>query len=313
MTVRKDITVGYTSAKQRIGKVWEGRSGNHFFTCRSRKQRNESGAVFLIYLLLAALLAIMAGSVMAQEFDPSHLLYDGALKKYVDNGMVNYAGLKADAGPLDRYLTEAAAVSENQFKSWSEPRRLAFLFNLYNAATLRLILDHYPVKSIKDIGSLFKGTWDQPDVRLFGNTLTLNTLEHGILRKQYNEPRLHMALVCAAKGCPPLRNEAYTGERLNEQLDDQARRFLGNPAAFRIGRVNGVVYLSSIFKWYGDDFRARYTPTAGFTGLNETNRAVAKFCSRYLSAVDRKYLEAGGYAVKFLDYDWSLNERKEGR
>ncbi|MBW6487244.1 MAG: DUF547 domain-containing protein [Syntrophobacterales bacterium] len=147
-------------------------------------------------------------------------------------------------------------------------------------------------------------------VRLFGNTITLNTLEHGILRKQYNEPRLHMALVCAAKGCPPLRSEAFTGERLNEQLDDQARRFPGNPLAFRIDRRNEVVYFSSIFKWYGDDFRARYAPTTGFIGLNETRRAIANFCSRYLSDADRKYLEAGGYAVKFLDYDWSLNERK---
>jgi len=155
-----------------------------------------------------------------------------------------------------------------------------------------------------------KGPWDQPVVRLFGNTITLNTLEHGILRKQYNEPRLHMALVCAAKGCPPLRSEAFTGERLNEQLDDQARRFPGNPLAFRIDRRNEVVYFSSIFKWYGDDFRARYAPTTGFIGLNETRRAIANFCSRYLSDADRKYLEAGGYAVKFLDYDWSLNERK---
>jgi hypothetical protein len=145
---------------------------------------------------------------------------------------------------------------------------------------------------------------------LFGNIITLNVLEHGILRKQYIEPRLHMALVCAAKGCPPLRSEAYAAERLNEQLDDQAIRFLGNPAALRIDRGNGVVYLSSIFKWYGDDFRARYAPTAGFAGLNETNRAVANFCARYLSDAGRKFLEAGGYAVKFIDYDWSLNEGK---
>jgi hypothetical protein len=275
-----------------------------------RDRRRQPGAAFLVDLLLAVLLVIMAGSAMAEEFDHGYRLYDDALQKYVDNGMVNYAGLKTDAGPLDGYLKEAAAVSENQFKSWNEPRRLAFLFNLYNAATLRLIIDHYPVKSIKDIGSFFKGPWDQPVVRLFGNTITLDKLEHGILRKQYNEPRLHLALVCAAKGCPPLRREAYTAERLNEQLDDQAKRFLGNPLAFRIDRGKGIVYFSSIFKWYGDDFRARYAPTVGFAGLNETNRAVASFSARYLSDADRMYLKAGGYAVKFLDYDWSLNERR---
>ena len=302
--------MGNASVKPRIGKLWEGRTGDCRKTCESRERRTQSGVAFLVDLLLATLLVIMAGSAMAQEFDHGYPLYDDALKKYVDNGMVNYAALKTNAGPLDGYLKEAAAVSENQFKSWNEPRRLAFLFNLYNAATLRLIIDHYPVKSIKDIGSFFKGPWDQPVVRLFGNTITLDKVEHGILRKQYNEPRLHLALVCAAKGCPPLRREAYTAERLNEQLDDQAKQFLGNALAFRIDRGNGVVYFSSIFKWYGDDFRARHAPTGGFAGLNETNRAVANFCAWYLSDADRKYLEAGGYAVKFLDYDWSLNERR---
>jgi hypothetical protein len=183
------------------------------------------------------------------------------------------------------------------------------LINLYNAATLKLIIDHYPVKSIKDIGSFFKGPWDQPVVRLFGNTITLNHLEHDILRKQYSEPRIHMALVCAAKSCPRLRSEAYLAEKLDEQLKDQSRGFLTSPPGLSIDRKKKAVYFSSIFKWYGDDFIAKYAPAAGFTGLNKTERAVANFCSAYLVSADSDFLAAGGYSVKYQDYDWSLNEK----
>jgi hypothetical protein len=267
---------------------------------------NRFSVIFLVAVFLGS-----ASFANAQEFDHAYTLYDGVIKAHVKDGLVDYAALKADPEALDQYLNNVAKLPEKQFNSWDNAQRLAFLFNLYNVATLRLILDHYPVKSIKDIGSIFKGPFDQPVVRLFGKTITLNALEHDILRKQYNEPRLHLALVCAAKGCPPLRSEAYKAKRLYEQLDDQSKRFIGNPAKFRIDRRKGVVYFSKIFKWYGDDFLGKYSPTTGFTGLNETERAVANFCARNLSEEDRKYLESGGYTFKFLDYDWSLNERKK--
>lgn len=263
-----------------------------------------------IYVLWLVLLAVMVRPVGAQEFDHTHRLYDSVVKGLVENGLVDYAGLKANPKPLNEYLSNLARITEKQFNAWTEAQRLAFLCNLYNAATLQLIRDHYPVKSIKDIGSLLKGPWDQPVVRLFGDTITLNTLEHKILRKRYTEPRIHMALVCAAKGCPPLRSEAFVAEKLDEQLDDQAKVFLGNPIKFRIDRNKSVVYLSPIFKWYGEDFIGKYTPRAGFEGLSKTERAVLSFCSGYLPAEDAKYLAAGGYSVRYLDYDWSLNERR---
>ena len=245
----------------------------------------------------------------AQAFDQTYESYDKVLKTTVTDGRVNYSGLKSAPKALESYLDSAAGVPEEQFNSWTESQRLAFLINLYNAATLKLIIDHYPVKSIKDIGSFFKGPWDQPAVRLFGKTITLNHLEHGILRKQYSEPRIHMVLVCAAKGCPALRNEAYHSEKLDEQLNDQSRRYLLSPAGLSIDREKKVVYFSSIFKWYGEDFIAKYSPNAGFTGLDKTERAVANFCSAYLTSADSEFLSAGGYSVKYLDYDWSLNEK----
>lgn len=176
-------------------------------------------------------------------------------------------------------------------------------------ATLKLIVDHYPVKSIKDIGSLFKGPWDQPVVRLYGKTITLNHLEHNILRKRYSEPRIHMALVCAAKSCPQLRSEAYTTKKLDEQLNDQSRQYLVSPAGLNVNRKKKVAYFASIFKWYGEGFVANYSPTTGFAGLDKTKRAVANFRSAYLISADRDFLATGGCLVKYLDYDWSLNEK----
>lgn len=263
----------------------------------------------LIAMLLSAALLSWAGVVNAAEFDQTYAGYDGLLKTYVTDGRADYKGLKTDPNALDRYIDSAAGVPEEQFNSWTQSQRLAFLINLYNAATLKLVVDHYPVKSIKDIGSLFKGPWDQPVVRLYGKTITLNHLEHDILRKQYSEPRIHMALVCAAKSCPQLRSEAYTTEKLDEQLNDQSRQYLVSPAGLNVDRKKKVVYFSSIFKWYGEDFVAKYSPTTGFAGLDKTERAVANFCSAYLISADRDFLATGGYSVKYLDYDWSLNEK----
>jgi hypothetical protein len=261
----------------------------------------------LTALLIAAALVFPAVGSAAQ-FDRTYAGYDALLKQYVSDGRVDYKGIATDIDALDRYLYGAAGVSEAAFNAWAESERLAFLINLYNAATLKLILDHYPIDSIKDIGSFFKGPWDQEVVRLFGSTITLDNLEHDIIRKQYSEPRIHLALVCAAKGCPPLRSEAYVAGKLDAQLDDQSRRFLTSPAGLRIDRGRKTVYFSSIFKWYGKDFVGRYSPSSGFTGLSGTERAVANFSSKYLAPSDSDYLKAGGYSVKYLDYDWSLNE-----
>jgi hypothetical protein len=239
--------------------------------------------MFTLVVFLATM-AVTTTPVTAGDFDHTHAQYDNVLKAHVVHGAVDYVALKKDPRPLKQYLATLAGVSEATFKTWTEPQQIAFLANLYNAATLRLILDHYPLKSIKDIGNWRKGPWDQPAVRLFGKTITLNNLEHDILRKQYQEPRLHMALVCAAKGCPPLRNEAYTAERLDAQLDDQSRTYLSTPAGLVIDRKKGIVSISAIFKWYGGDFPS-----------------VSAFIEKQSGQ------SLNGLKTKYLDYDWSLN------
>ena len=238
----------------------------------------------------------IASQATTAEFGQTHALFTSVLTNYVKDARVDYAALKAQPQDLTRYLDQVAAVSKAEFKKWSEPEQIAFLANAYNAYTLRLIIDHYPLKSIKDIGSFFQGPWDQPVVKLFGETITLNTLEHKILRVDYAEPRLHFALVCAAKGCPPLRNEAYVGVRLNEQLNDQGKQFLAETAKNRVEAAEHTVYLSPIFKCYAGDFEKKsgsvlaalkpYWPAKPVAGYEE-------------------------FEIRYTGYDWSLNEHSK--
>ncbi|MDE3100406.1 MAG: DUF547 domain-containing protein [Verrucomicrobiota bacterium] len=231
----------------------------------------------------------------AAEFDQTHKVFDDVLHHYVKDARVDYANLKANRQELNRYLGQVAAVTKSDFKQWNENEQIAFLINAYNSYTLRLILDHYPVKSIKDIGHIWSGPWDQPVVRLFGNTITLNSLEKEI--RDYHDPRIHFALVCASIGCPPLRSKAYVASRLNEQLDEQARQFMANRSKNRVDVANRTIYLSPIFKWYAGDFQNK----AG---------SVLDFINPYWPKDERAELEKLGqekFEVRYTDYDWSLN------
>ncbi len=245
----------------------------------------------------------------AAEFDHNYSAFSATLHSHVENGMVDYQSIKTTPIELNNILKNWGKVSKNEFNTWNEQQQLAFLFNLYNGATIKLIVEHYPVDSIKDIGGFFKGPWDQDIVQLFGEIITLDHLEHQILRKQYDEPRLHLALVCAAKGCPPLRSEAYTAESFDTQLDDQIKQLLKNQLKFKIDQTNKKVYLSPIFKWYGDDFIAKYSPTAGFDDLSTRDKAVINYISKHLPKNEKLFLRTGSYTVKHLSYDWSLNKQ----
>ncbi|MEO6035617.1 MAG: DUF547 domain-containing protein [Verrucomicrobiota bacterium] len=246
--------------------------------------------------LLLSLCLLLGPLAHAAGLDQSHGKLDALLKSNVTDGWVDYGALKNKPAPLVEYLDALAVVKETEFNGWPEKERFAFLINLYNATTLKLIVDHHPVGSIKDIGGVFKGPWKQEVVRLFGKVTTLDNLEHGIIRKQYHDPRAHFALVCAAKGCPPLRSEAYVASRLDEQLDDQARVFLGQTAKNRVDANAHSLYLSPIFKWFSGDFEAK-------------SGSVLKFLTPYFPEKDRNALAAGGFKIRYTDYDWSLNNK----
>jgi hypothetical protein len=244
---------------------------------------------------LAWAFLFLAQLPQAYAFDHAHATFAEVLQGHVRaDGRVDYAALKQNPQKLLQYLETMAAVDEAAFRSWDEKQQLAYLINLYNAQTLKLILDHYPVESIRDIGMLFMGPWDMQIVPLFGRKVSLDYVEHGILRKQYQEPRIHFALVCAAKGCPPLRREPYAAEKLEAQLEEQGRIFLATPHKNHIDSQKKTVYLSPIFKWFKKDFQAKH-------------ENILDFIVPYLPADIATEITDQKYDVKYMDYDWTLN------
>ncbi len=246
--------------------------------------------------LLALLLSlyIITGVTGLQTFASNgravdNSVYSGLLAKYVKDGKVNYAGFKADEDKLDRYLKVLENVNS---EGLSRNEQFAFYTNAYNAWTIKLILKGYPgVKSIKDLGSLFKSPWKKKIVRIDGKVITLDDIEHKILRPRYKDPRVHFAINCAAKSCPPLRPEPFRGNILDRQLDDSTRAFVNNPKSYRFEGNN--LFVSRIFKWFSEDF----------------NNDALGFFIKYATGDLRKKLEAksGKISVQYLEYDWSLN------
>jgi Protein of unknown function, DUF547 len=227
-------------------------------------------------------------------FDDSNQLYKNVLSLYVKYGLVDYSRLKSNPGDLNGYLERTALVGKCEFDGWTKDEQLAFLINLYNARTLRLVIAHYPVKSIRDIGGA-KGPWEEPIVTLFGETVTLDALENGIIRKNYNDPRVHFALVCAAKGCPPLSGEPYNAENLNKQLETQTQKFLADASKNSVDSKNKIIRLSPIFNWYGDDFSRAAGSVKNFIKPYYLNSPVEEF------------------KIEYTYYDWSLNDSSAER
>ena len=263
------------------------------------------------YSLIAASRADNSPTVIAQSTPANAVEVNTpalatVLSTHVDDkGLVDYEKLQIDRRPLDAYNASIQLASQATYDSWSEPDQIAFLINAYNSLTLSSIIDESPIKdSIKDI----VGVWRFKRHGLLQGEQTLNNIEHDILRADFDEPRIHAALVCAAISCPYLRQEPFTGENLDAQLDDQVRIFISRKEAFEIDRENGVVKLAAIFDGFADDWVPSYAPSEGFAG-KDNERAVLNFISTHLSEEDSNYLKEGNYTVKYSDYDWSLNRQ----
>ena len=260
-------------------------------------------------LLLAASMGL-APLARAQAFDASHAAWTALLKKHVlllRNGQasqVRYAGFTADRAALKAYLDSLSAVSAASFDGWGKPQQMAFLINAYNAFTVELILTRYPkLESIKDLGSLFSSPWKPKWIPLLGDKLSLDDIEHGRLRVRgrYDDPRIHFAVNCASVGCPMLREEAYVGDRLDPQLDEQAQRFLADRTRNRY--AGGRLEVSKIFDWYGEDFRL------GHKGITSLPAFLARHADALADApAERERIRAQKAELGFLDYDWKLND-----
>ena len=262
--------------------------------------------------LLAALLVAFAP--LAWALDHSHKAWDDLLKRhvrYLQNGnasQVAYAGFAKDRAQLKALLDEYQKVTRAEFDGWTKPRQQAFLINAYNAFTVEKILTRYPdIKSIRDFGTVFGNPWKDKFFTLFGQASYLDQVEHEILRKEgvYDEPRVHAAVVCASIGCPMLRNEAFTAEKLEAQLEDGMRRFLSDRTRNRYSPQSKRLEVSRIFDWYGKDFER------GHKGYTSVKAMLAKYADVLAEAPqDREAVRSQGVEVSFLDYDWTLNDWK---
>ncbi len=222
---------------------------------------------------------------------PSHQQWDKLLKKYVNStGLVDYKGLQKDPSDMNAYLK---TLSDNAPQNnWSEDEQKAFWINAYNAFTVSLILKHYPVKSIKDIaGKIYKinTPWDIRFITIGGKKYDLNNIEHSILRKKFNDPRIHFALVCASISCPVLRTEAYTAAKLNAQLEDAGKAFLNDKSKNKVAADKAA--LSRYFSWYKGDFTK--------------NGSLPDFINKY-----SQNRIGASTKIGYLDYNWNLNEQK---
>ena len=232
--------------------------------------------------------------------------------------MVDYRALRQNRHSLDEFSRRVGRLKPETYAAWGRNEKIAFWINVYNGLTLLAIIDNYPIRA-SFLGSLMypknsirqiSGVWDSLQFTVKGEEVTLDHIEHNVLRQKFDEPRIHMALVCAAKSCPALRQEPYSGSRLDEQLDAQTRRFLSNSLKFRIDRTEKVVFLSRIFDWFGKDFVDRYGTDQAFKGHKEALRAALNFIESYLTQSDRSFLKDTDFEISFLEYNWSLNEQE---
>ena len=226
-------------------------------------------------LTFSLLVTIAAGS-------PSHEVWDQLLRSHVsEDGRVDYQALRGKKQQLATYLQ---ILADNPVEDgWSRNEKMAYWINAYNAFTVKLILDHYPVNSIMDI----KGgkPWDWKWIELGEKTYSLNEIEHQIIRPQFKDARIHFAVNCAARSCPPLLNRAWTATQLDGWLDQQAIKFINDTKYNRVSADGAKI--SKIFEWYAEDFG---------TSIND-----------YLNKYSKIKINSGA-AVTYLEYNWELNK-----
>ncbi|WP_350559244.1 DUF547 domain-containing protein [Psychrobacter sp. CAL346-MNA-CIBAN-0220] len=264
------------------------------------------------FSILKSLIAVaMLLPSVAVYADFSHQSWDSLLDQHVTmtNGgkasVVDYIGMQADKSQLTDYLNATSKVSQSGFDRWNKNDQLAFLINVYNARTVELVLTKYPnIKSIKDIGSLFSSPWKQDFIPLLGKTRSLDDVEHTLIRgsQRYNDPRIHFAVNCASIGCPALQNDAFTGKRLDRQLEQVTAKFLADNSRNRI--KGNTLEISPLFKWYKEDFATSWRDSndlAGFLGRYSQSLGLDK--------TQAASLKQGKINISYTDYDWRLNKK----
>jgi Protein of unknown function, DUF547 len=264
------------------------------------------------FITLVALF-MASHAALAQGFDHNYPAWDGQLKKHVkwlpDNkqSRVNYKGFAADRAEFAKTLESFSAVTPAQYAAFNKDQQLAFMVNAYNAFTIELILTKYPdLKSIKDLGTPFSSAWKKKFFKLLGEERNLDWIEHERVRPNipgggFQDPRIHVALVCASLSCPALPPEAFTAPKLDGQLEDGMKRFMTDKTRNRY--ADGKLQVSSIFKWFKEDFEK------GYKGFGKVEDVFAKYADGLTSDANiQGQIRAKTVSISHLDYDWSLND-----
>lgn len=243
------------------------------------------------------------------------------LKEFVnDNGMVDYKGLRRKRLELRALLQEFNKLDPGEYESWPREEKIAFWINVYNLQKLRIITDNYPIKPSSRILTIFyRGTNSIRHIEgkitghkflVMDEEFTFAAIEKRFFRSEFDDPRIFFAISSACLSSPPLRNEPYYGHNLSEQLDEQTERFLSSPLAFKIDREKRKVYLSALFQssWYGREFINKFAIDRKFKDQPVETRAVLNFITNYISKENVTFLETGNYTIKYMTYDWTIND-----
>jgi len=266
----------------------------------------------LSYLFAAVLLM---NSAIVHAFDHQHSIFTQMLSDVVrlspnkKQTRVDYALLNKQPEKLNQYLNALSSVKQSDYQLWTGDEQLSFLINAYNGFTLQLINQNYvkfqtgKAESIKDLGSFFSSPWKKSFFTLLDEKRSLDDVEHNMIRVWFERPRIHAAVVCAAVSCPPLRNEAFVADKLDQQLDDQMRQFLSDDQSNTINLRDNRVKLSSIFKWYVEDFEK------GQQGFNSLNDLITAYQTDIADDPQQLlWLQKQDFKIRYLDYDWQLND-----
>lgn len=272
------------------------------------------------FLIALPALALAQPAPAQNRHDHGYAAWTALLRKHVrvaadgNSSRVDYRGFAADRARLHAFLKTLSAVGADDYASWSKPQQFAFLANTYNAFTVEKILTRYPnLKSIRDFGLVFGNPWTDRFFTLLGRPQHLDGIEHEWMRAPgvFDDPRVHVAVNCASIGCPMLDREAFTAEKLDAQLEDLMRRFLSDRTRNRYDPRAKTLELSQLFDWYADDFRKGGVSFLGYPGFASLAELGARYADQLADTdADRAALRAGSAPIRFVEYDWSLNDAR---
>ncbi len=279
--------------------------------------RSRLGSVTLVVIILGCGISARWNDPTQQEtdgFDHAYLVYADLLRTHIVGARVDYAKLQQSRAQLDKVVDDVGKVTAVQFDDWSPAQQIAYWINAYNAFTLQVIVEHYPIKgsllswlsltprnSIKQID----GAWTKRRWRAAGAEMTLDEIEHKTLRANYDEPRIHFAVNCASVSCPPIRRDPYTAEHLDRQLILAARDYLASELGLQVD--GSTLRVSSLFNWYGEDFINQFSHLVAATG-SVKNDAILSVIAKYGPPNASRLAQSGSARIRFLKYDWSLND-----